>query len=217
MAVEPKRGCGFRQVGGIYLVAPALGRKCDRLPFPLIKCECCGQGYSFARGWSWVTPAKLFGGWHQIIGEAPGGEEVRKPCPDQNWQCFVCMPVEEKHGLIWIGRKFYSPDSFTKEASQLGVSRRIKAIPRNFKLGHTWVFCAHVDGDIVEDPESDDWLKPVPAIFCAFKPAAIEKIITETQSKDPDFMADLKRQGMTPVVVPDDDPDHNPKGGENEE
>ena len=32
MAVEAKRGCGFRKVGGLYLVGGGFGIPCDRLP-----------------------------------------------------------------------------------------------------------------------------------------------------------------------------------------
>lgn len=35
MAIEPRRGCGYRKMGGLYLVADALGEVCHRLPFPL--------------------------------------------------------------------------------------------------------------------------------------------------------------------------------------
>jgi hypothetical protein len=31
MAVEPKRGCGYRKVGGIYLVSGGEGRPCGPL------------------------------------------------------------------------------------------------------------------------------------------------------------------------------------------
>lgn len=35
MAVETKRGCGYRKIGGLYLVAGNLSEPCDRLPWPL--------------------------------------------------------------------------------------------------------------------------------------------------------------------------------------
>ncbi|MEI6227005.1 MAG: hypothetical protein WCS72_19880 [Deltaproteobacteria bacterium] len=37
---------------------------------------------------------------------------------------------------------------------------------------------------------------------------AIEKIVTETESKDEAAMEELKGRGITPFVVPDDDKDH---------
>jgi hypothetical protein len=39
---------------------------------------------------------------------------------------------------------------------------------------------------------------------------------TETQAKDEAELARLQERGITPVVVPDDDPDHNP-GAETDE
>lgn len=47
-----------------------------------------------------------------------------------------------------------------------------------------------------------------PGIFRVFKPERIEKIITESQSKDAAVMEELIAKHITPVVVPDNDPDH---------
>jgi hypothetical protein len=41
MAVEPKRGCGYRKVGGIYLVSGGEGRPCGCLQIPLHTCPSC--------------------------------------------------------------------------------------------------------------------------------------------------------------------------------
>jgi hypothetical protein len=41
MAVEPKRGFGYRKVGGIYLVSGGKGRPCGCLPIPLHTCPSC--------------------------------------------------------------------------------------------------------------------------------------------------------------------------------
>lgn len=35
MAVETRRGCGYRKVGGIYLVCDGAGFRCDQLPVNL--------------------------------------------------------------------------------------------------------------------------------------------------------------------------------------
>jgi len=53
-----------------------------------------------------------------------------------------------------------------------------------------------------------DYDPPKAGIFKLWKPRAIEMIITQTQSGDADFMKDLETKGLTPVIVPDDDPDH---------
>jgi hypothetical protein len=47
-------------------------------------------------------------------------------------------------GLLWIGAAFYpTPEAFMEEAQRMGVSRRISAVPRDFKVGETWVALAH--------------------------------------------------------------------------
>lgn len=59
MAVEAKRGCGYRKIGGTYLVGGGIGVPCDRLPLALDVCLCCGQGIKQALGFTWVDVAKL--------------------------------------------------------------------------------------------------------------------------------------------------------------
>ena len=41
--------------------------------------------------------------------------------------------------------------------------------------------------------------------------------MTESQAKDAEEMAKLAERGITPVVVPDDDPDHNPAAGKEDD
>lgn len=111
-----------------------------------------------------------------------------------------------------------------KEAREFGVSRRIQAVPRNFKLGETWIYLAHIEAGLVEIPsvpsqqyqmeglEENQEPAPkqyhaAPAIFYAFKPTAIEKIITEEMATA-DELEKLNKQNITPVIVPDWDMDH---------
>jgi len=61
MAVEAKRGCRFRKIGGTYLVSDRGGVICDRLPIPLDICPTCGHGIHASRGWTWVDVAALVG------------------------------------------------------------------------------------------------------------------------------------------------------------
>jgi hypothetical protein len=56
------------------------------------------------------------------------------------------------HLLLWIGRGHYSPDAFLKESRELGVSRRIAALPKGLVLGETWVLLAHLDAVPPKDP-----------------------------------------------------------------
>jgi len=47
-------------------------------------------------------------------------------------------------GLIWIGESFYPrPVDFLNEAGSQGISRRLSAVPRDYKAGETWVLFAH--------------------------------------------------------------------------
>lgn len=227
MAVEPRRGCGFRKVGGLYLVAPALGEVCHRLPFLLVTCPTCGAGFKPARGWTWVDAIELFGG--------PAFRDVCRPdkptfdaghCP----RCVVCSPTRigsgertssdrvratledtpdarGRAGLLWIGERFYpTPEHFALESSTLGVSRRIGAVPRGFVLGETWVLLAHRRACVAElEPGAE----PVTAagIFSVFRPTALEKIVRASDDT-PEARADAARRGITLVPVPDSDPDH---------
>lgn len=45
-------------------------------------------------------------------------------------------------------------------------------------------------------------------IITLFKPIAVEKIVTETEFKDTEAMDALRKKGIEPVVVADNDKDH---------
>jgi hypothetical protein len=212
MAVEAKRGCGFRKVSGTYLVGSGTGVPCDRLPIPLTICPCCSQGIKQTRGWTWLDVNLLVGGVH-------------RDCQD-SFPCPLCMATSDmgKTGLLWIGEKFYpTVQDFMREAAQLGISRRLSAVPRDFKLGTTWVLLAHpkavvcpvCGGTGMRVFEGETERKPcgckdgrIAGVFHVFRPHAVERIVTETESKDAEAMDELKRRGISPVVVPDDDQDH---------
>lgn len=191
MAVEPRRGCGYRKIGGLYLVGDAFGVPCDRLPFPLHVCPVCSTGIKQARGWTWFNAATLFGGKHT-------------DCTDAFPGCPVCAGTIERAGLIWIGEKFYkTPLEFDVEASTLGVSRRISALPKDFKVGETWVLLAHPKACI-----NNIKVEFGPGIFRVWRPSRIEKILPESAS--PEEVQSLIERGIRPVFVPDNDPDHQP-------
>jgi hypothetical protein len=193
MAVEPRRGCGYRKIGGMYLVSGPGGRPCDRLPFPLHICPTCNQGIHQTRGWTWVDTYTLVGGAHDIC-----GDWAQEFCP-------MCAPrLMEKCGLLWIGEKFYrTTKSFSQEAADLGISRRISAIPRGFELGKTWVLLAHPKA-MWADSVGQQWQ---PAIFKVWLPQRIEKILPESE-RGCDHVKELEEKGITCVFVPDNDPDH---------
>lgn len=133
MAVEAKRGCGYRKVGGLYLVAEGAGMPCCKMPLELSICPCCGAGIKQTRGWTWVNAGKLF-----PSGGCVGDPLTKSMCPAVNPAIMGTV------GLLWIGEKFYPrPVDFLNEAARDGISRRLAAVPRNFKAGKTWVLFAH--------------------------------------------------------------------------
>jgi hypothetical protein len=44
-----------------------------------------------------------------------------------------------------------------------------------------------------------------------FQPQRIEQLVTDKQAEEKGFLKGLSRRRITPVVVPHDDPDHNPR------
>jgi len=177
---EMKRGCGYRKPGGLYLVLPEYNTKpCGKLPLPLDRCPCCGAGIKFTRGWTWIDAKLLFG---------------QKECLNKECLCVLANPPE-KMGLIWIGRKFYeTPQAWINEAIYMGISRRIKAIPKGFRVGETWVAVAHVEGISGNGDE-----KGKPAIFQVFKPSTIEYVVRGDETEEQ--LKKLEESGIRLVKV----------------
>ena len=196
MSQEPIRKCGHRKVSGLYMVSDAGDHlSCISLPYNVTTCPCCFEGIKFSRGYKWIVPNKLFVNLHDTcVGFIESSCAMKNNCP---------LKSKEKAGILWVGNQFYTPQTFTEEAEQFGVSKRIAAVPNGFEIGKTWVFLAHQRGGI--DPKTN---KKVPAIFFVFRPTRIEKIVTSEQYRNRDEMEKLKVKGMTPVVVPDEDYDH---------
>ena len=205
MAVEQARGCGFRKVGGLYLVGEGASMSCDRLPFKIENCPVCGSGLKFSRAWTWLD-------WHKYAGDHVEGSRVCtcvRICP-------VCWPMHEEqpYGLLWVGEKFYSPEAFVRESLQLGVSRRlpftgnIPRAPKNLKLGETWVLFAHKHVILTgKDEHGVDIYEP--AIFHAFKPDRLELLIWESDATE-ERLDELEKAGVDAIIIPDGDKDHNP-------
>jgi len=200
--MEPKRGCGYRKVGALYLVGTGLAESCDRMPYNLTVCPVCGAGIKFSRGFSWVS-RKLF------------GTDCQGDSPCHYSDCPLCIVEgrDDKLGLMWVGKKFYSPSSFIEEAMRLGVSKRIAAVPKDLKLGKTWVLLAHPEAGRKPREEKTgslfkEW-EPCPAIFYAFKPQRIEKLIRKSDATAEEIEK-LEKRGITPVVVSDE---YDPKKG----
>lgn len=180
--IEGKRGCGYKQPGGIYLIAGSIGEPCGKLPIPLLICPCCGSGIKPSRGWTWIDY------WNLIKDH---------PCKIKG--CKGCVPFDgsvEKFGLLWIGEKFYkSPEIFTAEIKRMGISRRIKSIPHDFKLGETWILLAHRKTIISKN-------ETFPGIFNAFKPVEMQYVIKGDESEKE--LDRLEKRGFTIVDIKKD-------------
>jgi len=215
MAQEAMRGCGYRKVGGLYLVGEYVEVPCDRLPYPLDCCPVCGGGVKVSRGYTQINPLQFFGYHH--------------PCKERFPDCFVCAPTSTPAYIMKIGEAHYkTPTAFSEEAQRLGVSKRIPFIPKELELGKTVLYLAHpkacqlvdstvlqqamalIRGDdggdrprLVETPKVEYRL----GIFSAFIPQRIEKLIWEKDST-PEEIEALEKRGITPVVIKDGDTDH---------
>ena len=86
----------------------------------------------------------------------------------------------------------------------MGLSKRIPAMPNHLTLGETWVYLVHKAAmiEMVTD-------KPQMAIFAAFVPQRVEMPVWESQLTE-EKREDLAKRGITPVAIPDGDPDHTP-------
>jgi hypothetical protein len=236
MASEAKRGCGYRKVGGLYLVGPKLSGGCGKLPVELHVCPTCTSGIKQTRGWIWVAAKPIFEAQEcreqGVLTSAMVANGSVTHMRDRG--CDACPLgggidlLGDKCGLLWVGGKFYpEPEDWMKEANTLGVSRRIAALPRGFKLGEHWVLIAHpraikrrpqtpeeqaelVDANKarVQDDLPLEAFLVRKGIISVFQPTAIEKIVTESQAKETAEMDALRKKGITPVVVPDEDKDH---------
>lgn len=224
MAVEKARGCGYRKVGGIYLVGGMVFEPCDRLPFELHACPVCGGGIHFSRSYTSIEPLKLFG--------------VHQPCGDKHSEsCPVCNPPDGTHYLMGVGEQFYSVESFMKEAAQMGVSKRVAAIPKGLKVGETVIYLTHrlavqvVKPNVLQQAlaivaEAEGQRQPRlleadevefrHGIFTAFVPQRIEQLIWKSEATE-ERLADMVKRGITPVIIPDGDRDHAPRRGRKEE
>ena len=182
-SVEQERGCGYRKPSasgvGIYLMGGGLAEPCGRLPLPLDVCPCCSSGIKPARSWTWIVPSQLFAKAPACRFPPTKKRNGKAPPVVDFPQCQVCpvgsMPAG-RHGLLWIGEGFYkTPADFVREATRLGISRKISAIPKDFVLGETWVYLAHRFAYPNADPEG----KSGPGVFTAFKPSRVDLVIDD--------------------------------------
>jgi len=185
---EKVRGCGFRKSGkdgvGQYMMGGKLEEPCERLPMPLTVCPCCGQGYKFARNFTWIDPGRMFAPDLEPRCLALGEEFDRTHA--HAW-CSMCCPADvagDRAGLIWIGARHYkTPALFLAEAREMGISRRLPAIPNKFEFGEHYVYLAHKAAVIpfLGDFEigKDEPPKLTPGVFSVFKPTHVDLVIDD--------------------------------------
>jgi hypothetical protein len=187
---DRKRGCGWRKPGGLYLISGTQGRDCGRLPLPLTVCPTCHCGIKPTRGWTWVNSAPLLEAQPCPMMVRPGGSAFE---PTDCATCPASKPMG-RVGLLWIGEKFYKrPEDFLREAHRQGISRRISTVPKEFKVGETWVWMAHRLG--IENPDGTH----TPAVFRMFRPERIEYVCKGTET--PEEIDRLRERGITPVQI----------------
>lgn len=193
MAIELRRGCGYRKVGGLYLVGEGLSIVCERLPFNLHICPVCNEGIRVTRSYRWIDGSRFL------------GKNCEKNCSCHSINCPICNSNDIGKCLVMgVGDKFYTPEKFIKEAQSMGVSKRIQAIPQGFEMCKTWILLTHSKaGTILENDE----VKSVPAVFYAFKPQRIEKLMKKSDINE-EIKKDFDKKGITIIEVPDDDKDH---------
>jgi len=230
MAVEVKRGCGYRKVGGLYLCGSGITISCDRLPYEIKYCPTCGSGIKFTQGFTWIDWKEFAGEHHPMV-----------ICRCLN-MCYICYPSNytQPYGLLWVGEANYTPQHFIKEAMEMGVSKRIPFIPKELKLGETVVLLAHKkavmrqltpkemnkqgyelpttisEGQTYEGfkvPEGQKFKvysvsKEFPGIFYAFKPTTVEMLVYESELND-EREEELNKRGITTIPIPDGDIDHS--------
>ena len=191
---EKERGCGFRKKGSLYLVSGQPAKACGKLPFELTVCKCFGQGIKPTRGFAWIE-ATLIEDAECSLGEAMCDCSLR----EEPWS----LNHEDKLGIMWVGSKFYkTPELFTKEALHMGISKKISQIPRDLKIGETWILLGHRQA-VRKGGEL------VPGVFQAFRPTAIEYIVTGDETDEE--LERLEKRGFTLVDVI---PESKPKDGD---
>jgi hypothetical protein len=126
--------------------------------------------------------------------------------------CPLLVPTRlDQVGLLGVGVKYYPmTQDFIREARTMGISKRIPRLPREFKVGETWVFLSHPKAVVRTAVNQEGVLmEEVPGIFYVFKPK-LEYLTDEKDKFDNEKKIErLKKMGAEIVEVPEDDPDHH--------
>ena len=201
------RGCGNRKCGGLYLVGEGIPVLCKKLPVEVpAVCSYCNGGIKQSRGITFINPSILH------IEQGHCGAAYCTECP-------VGVMLPDRVGLMWVGKKYYTPQSFTDEASRFGVSKRIAQIPKELVLGETWILLTHPEGMQKTVDCEKCTCKPTllikhdearPAVFHAFRPERIETPLSKEVYLDESGkvheekeieIRNLLNRGIAPVFV----------------
>ncbi|MGI0011816.1 MAG: hypothetical protein ACREBU_00020 [Nitrososphaera sp.] len=154
----------------------------------------CGEHPRFTQGIQQINPYKLWDMHHECM------DKYGDP---------VCQP-DGRAFLMWVGNE-YTVNSFIVEAQIMGVSKRIPAIPANMDVGRDWVFLAKLHLIPLHEKSfsfnGDEERGYAPGVFYAFQPERIELILPDDQNTA-QLQEELTAKGITPVIVPSNDPDH---------
>lgn len=219
ISYEAARECGFRKPSkdgvGIYLRGLGVFERCERLPFPLDVCPCCGGGFTYTRGFTWINPMTLLDPYtepkctaHWDDGLGMGYREEHK---HDHERCWVCNPewLGSRAGMIWIGEQHYAtPQIFAKEAKERGISRKIAAIPQGFEVGVHAIFLAHQKAMYAGESKVKGDTGWKPGIFMAFKPTLIELVIDDVDAIPDKAINIAKRLGADKCKIIKVVPDH---------
>jgi len=172
MAVEAKRGCGYRKAGGLYIVAGGVGEPCERLPIPIVTCPTCGNdSVTRPRNFAWVgadylakmdpkCKSKVDPPVQAIHTKDPSARMIDPAAHCK--RCPVCDPLNnmgdaepaDQLGLMGVGEAHYpNPSDWSKEANLMGVSKRVGSLPKGLVIGKTWVVVTHPKAIKTKCPE----------------------------------------------------------------
>ncbi len=224
---ENQRKCGYRKIGGLYLVCDG-GKDfvCDALPLPLESCSCCGYEPQQTRGLQQLRAsyirkigqiqhehtlalkakeaAQKAGGLDEIFAKGPPDICT---CP-AGQGCPICNTQQDQlYGLMFVGKNNYTPEEFIEEALKFGVSKRIPEIPRWLQLGKTWILLAHKEVPMIGQKatyQTEGLLTQEPttkkAVFFAYRPQRLEMPMWKGDISDNDILL-LERHGITVVLI----------------
>lgn len=223
--VETERGCGWRKIGGSYLVCDGFDMPCDALPIELSPCPCCSFEVHQARSMQPIHAGYLAsllkdhkcqeGFICGVCSFATEYYKIKAMSPKEREEKGLVLP--EKFYLMFVSKEFYTPESFVAEARKQGISKRIAAnsLPKGFRVGKDFVFLAHSevkyavfgnepsvvvapDGELCDGPRPVEFLYKT-AIFYAFMPQRLELVLWK--GTDPQMIADYEEAGYHVVLI----------------